>query len=183
MNIKSLLKQNIAVIRFLLIFFGSYLILALAYQAYLKYLPSETFYPDYFTHQVAQQSYHLIDLLGYETYILEHPNKPSMLLAVNERYVANIVEGCNGLSVFILFLSFILAFSKGFKQTFIYVLLGILLLHILNIFRIALLVLGLYFYPEHKELMHEILFPLFIYGVVFLLWINWIRNYKNHKSA
>ena len=41
------------------------------------------------------------------------------------------------------------------------------MIYVLNLFRIALLTLGLYFYPEHKALMHDILFPIFIYGVVF----------------
>jgi len=177
-KIKALLKKNKAVIKFLLVFFGSYIVLTLIYQAYLKYFPSEQFYPDYITHQVAQQSYNLIDVLGYETYIVKHPRKPSMVLAVKDKYVASIIEGCNGISVIILFLAFIFAFSKGFKQTFIYSSLGILLIYILNLIRIVLLTLGLYFYPQYGDFMHEVLFPLFIYGVVFMLWVLWIRNYK-----
>jgi exosortase family protein XrtF len=177
-KIKEIIKKNKAVIKFLSVFFGSYIVLALIYQAYLKYYPSEQFYPDYITHQVAQQSYHLIDMLGYETYITKHPRKPSMVLAVNDKYVASVIEGCNGVSVIILFLSFILAFSKGLKQTLIYSILGILLIYILNLIRIALLTLGLYYYPQYSNFMHEVLFPLFIYGVVFMLWILWIRNYK-----
>ncbi len=178
MKIKSVLRKNKAVIKFLLVFFGSYIILTLAYQAYLKYYTSEKFYPDYVTHQVAKQSYHLIDMLGYETYIAKHPRKPSMVIAVKDKYVASIIEGCNGLSVIILFLSFILAFSKGFKKTSIFIISGILLIYVLNLIRIVLITLGLYFYPEYKELLHEVLFPLFIYGVVFLLWVYWVRNYK-----
>ncbi len=182
MGLKQILKKNKAVIKFLLVFFGSYLILALTYQAYLKYFPSDQFYPDYITHQVAQQSYELIGAMGYETYIVKHPNNPSMLLAVKDQYVARIIEGCNSVSVIILFLSFILAFSKGLKETLVFILIGSLLIYLLNLVRIALLTLGLYFYPKYGDFMHEILFPLFIYGVVFILWIYWVNRYKKRKA-
>ncbi|MBS3738798.1 exosortase family protein XrtF [Mesohalobacter halotolerans] len=182
MGLKHIIKKNKAVIKFLLVFFGSYLILALLYQAYLKYCPSEEFYPDYITHQVAHQSYKLIDVLGYETYIVKHPDNPSMLLAIKDQYVARIIEGCNSVSVIILFLSFILAFSKGFKETIFFIFIGGLLIYALNLVRIVLLTLGLYFYPQYGDFMHEILFPLFIYGVVFLLWLYWVNKYKKHKA-
>lgn len=181
MGLKRVIKKNKAVLKFLLVFFGSYLVLALLYQAYLKYFPSTNFYPDYITHQVAQQSHKLIEWLGYETYIVKHPNNPSMLLAIKDEYVARIIEGCNSVSVIILFLSFILAFSKGIKETLIFILFGGIIIYILNLIRIALLTLGLYFYPQYGEFMHEVLFPLFIYGVVFLLWLYWVRSYKKNK--
>lgn len=182
MGLKRIIKKNKAVVKFLLVFFGSYLILALLYQAYLKYFPSDQFYPDYITHQVAQQSHALIKTLGYEAYIVKHPSNPSMLLAVKDEYVARIIEGCNSVSVIILFLSFVLAFSKGFKETSIFILIGGLLIYSLNLIRIVLLTLGLYFYPQYGDFMHEILFPLFIYGVVFLLWLYWVNKYKKGKA-
>lgn len=183
MGLKSIFRQNKAVLKFLAVFFGSYIILALLYQAYLKFIPFENYYPDYFTYQVAKQSYLIIDALGYETYFMKHPELPNMLIAIKDRYLVRIIEGCNSLSVIILFLSFILAFNKGFKKTFLYILFGSVLIYVLNLWRIALLTLGLYFYPQHKDFMHDILFPLFIYGVVFLLWLLWVRNYKQKEKV
>lgn len=182
MGVKRIIKKNKAILKFLLVFFGSYLILTLLYQAYLKYVPSDYFYPDFITHQVAQQSHSLIDALGYETYIVKHPDNPSMLLAIKDKYVARVVEGCNSVSVIILFLSFILAFSKHFKETLIFILIGSILIYTLNLIRIVFLTLGLYFYPTYADFMHEILFPLFIYGVVFLLWLYWVNQYKKQKA-
>ena len=183
MGIKSIIKQNKAVVKFLLIFFGSYIILALLYQAYLRFIPFENYHPDYVTHQVAKQSYWIIDALGYETYFVKHPEINNMMLAINDKYVVRIIEGCNSLSVIILFMSFILAFGKGFKKTFLFILFGSILIYVLNLWRIALLTLGLYFYPEYKTLMHDIFFPLFIYGVVFLLWIYWVKNYQKPQKV
>lgn len=183
MGLKSIVENNKAVIKFIAVFFGSYIILALLYQAYLKYVPSENYHPDYITEQVAYQSYYLIDALGYETYIVKHPEVSSMLIAVKEKYLVRVIEGCNSVSVIILFLSFILAFWKGLKPTLIFIFIGGLLIYVFNVTRIALLTLGLYFYPEYGDLLHDILFPLFIYGLVFLLWIFWVRNYKKQQAS
>jgi hypothetical protein len=42
--------------------------------------------------------------------------------------------------------------------------------------------MGIFHYPEYTDLMHDILFPLFIYGVVFLLWIIWVNQYQKPNS-
>lgn len=180
MNLKSILKNNKAVIKFLVIFFGTYIVLALLYQAYLKFIPWENYFPDYITHQVAEQSYQVIDFLGFETYINKNPKLPQMQLWVEEKPVVRIIEGCNSISVIILFLSFIVAFNRGIIKTLIFIFSGSILIYFLNVIRIALLTLGLYYYPEYKDFLHDIFFPLFIYGVVFLLWLFWIKNYKKN---
>lgn len=182
MGLKSVYKKNKAVVKFLITFFGTYIVLALLYQAYIKYIPWENYYPDYITQKVAEQSYHVIDFLGFDTYINKHPRLPQMQLWVKDKAVVRIIEGCNSISVIIMFLSFILAFRKEFKKTLIYILSGSLLIYVLNIIRIALLTLGLYYYPQYKDFLHDIIFPLFIYGVVFLLWLYWIKNYKKKPS-
>lgn len=178
MNLKTIIQKNKAVIKFLLFFFGTYIVFALLYQAYLKYVTWENYFPDYVTHKVAEQSYQVIDFLGYETYINKSAKLPQMQLWVKEKPVVRIIEGCNSISVIILFLAFIVAFHKGFKKTLFFILFGSILIYVLNIIRIALLTLGLYYYPEYRDLLHDIIFPLFIYGVVFLLWLYWIKNYK-----
>jgi exosortase family protein XrtF len=182
MSLISTIKKNKAVLKFLLVFFGTYIILALLYQAYIKYVTWENYYPDYVTHKVAEQSYHVIDFLGYETYINKNSKLPQMQLWIKDKPVVRIIEGCNGISVIILFLSFIVAFNKGFKKTLLFILFGSVLIYALNVIRIALLTLGLYFYHEYSDFLHDILFPLFIYGVVFLLWVYWVKNYKKSPS-
>lgn len=174
----GILKKNKAVIKFLGIFFGAYVILSLAYQFYLNHASSLDYYPEPITHIVSIHTESLVNFLGYETKMIPHPNDPSMLLGLNGQYLVRIVEGCNAMSVIILFLSFILAFKKDWKSTLLFIFAGSVLIYVFNILRIALLTIGIYKVPEYKELMHGTLFPLFIYGFVFLLWIIWIKNYK-----
>ena len=98
------------------------------------------------------------------------------------KYLARIIEGCNAISVIILFASFIFAFSAKFKTTFLFILLGSALIFVLNILRIALLTIGLYYYPEYEEFLHNIVFPVVIYGVVFVLWIVWVIKFSSYAK-
>jgi hypothetical protein len=37
-------------------------------------------------------------------------------------------------------------------------------------------------YPSSRDFLHDIVFPLFIYGVVFLLWIVWVFKFSGHVA-
>lgn len=113
----NLYQKNKPVIRFLLIFFGSYLVLTFFYNLYLNYASSVRYYPEFITHIVALQSQDLIEAFGYNTSSVPSHYDPSMRIAINGDYVVRIVEGCNAISVMVLFLAFILAFKKDWKST------------------------------------------------------------------
>lgn len=179
----EILRKNKAVIKFLGIFFGVYILLTLGYQFYLDYADSEVYFPEPITHIVALQTESLINFFGYETKIIPSHYDPSMRLGINGEYLVRVVEGCNAVSVIILFLSFVLAFKKDWKTTLLYIFAGSVLIYAFNILRIALLTIGIYEIPEYRELMHGTLFPIFIYGFIFLLWIFWIKNYKTNKAG
>lgn len=181
--LKTFIRKNRAVIRFLLIFFGSYAVLTLFYQLYLTYLTSPEYYPDHFTNVVAHQSERLIAAFGYETYIAQTPYDESMSIAIGQNYIVRVIEGCNSISVLIMFLSFILAFHAGWKSTLLYIIAGSAVIYVLNVLRVALITIGIHEIPEHKDLLHDVFFPLFIYGVVFLLWVIWVRYYQKRKKA
>lgn len=178
----EILKKNKAVIRFLGVFFGTYIVLTLAYQFYLDNVESEVYFPEPITHIVALQTESLISFFGYETKMIPSHYDPSMRLGINGEYIVRVVEGCNAVSVIILFLSFVLAFKKDWKTTLLFIFAGSVLIYAFNILRIALLTIGIYEIPKYQELMHGTLFPLFIYGFVFLLWIFWIRSYKTEEK-
>jgi exosortase family protein XrtF len=134
------------------------------------------------THLVAKQSESLLNAFGYNAQVLPHPTEPSMKLIINDFYLARVIEGCNSISVIILFLSFIVAFASKFKTTFFYILSGSVLIYSVNLIRIALLTIGLYYYPHQKAIFHTVIFPAIIYGLVFLLWIFWVNRFSKLKS-
>jgi len=59
---------------------------------------------------------------------------------------------------------------------------GSILIHLLNIGRIALLCVALYNFPQYEHLLHGVIFPLVIYGIVFLLWVIWVNKYSAYAT-
>ena len=156
--------------------------LSMSYKLYLDYSEGSNYYPDYITNLVARQSQSLIETVGYKAQIAPHPNEASMKLIINNKFVARIIEGCNSISIIILFVSFIIAFSGKFKTTLFYLLFGCVTIYVVNLFRIVILTIGLYNYPWRREILHSVIFPLIIYGLVFLLWMFWVNRFVNLKS-
>lgn len=179
---KDLIVKYKSVIKFILTFLIVYAVLSFSYKLYLDYSDGSKYYPDYLTHLVAEQSESLLQTFGYEANIEKHPNEPSMKLIVNDKYVARVVEGCNSISVIILFISFMVAFASKFKPTFLYILAGSVLIYVVNLLRIVILSVGLYHYPWRREELHTVIFPLIIYGMVFLLWMFWVNRFSNLQS-
>lgn len=178
----ELFKKYSSVIRFIVIFLGSYFIFSLFYNIYLELSNSAVYYPDFFTYLVSVQSKAVIEFMGYTSFITPHDAEASMKLFINDYFLVRVVEGCNSVSIIILFISFILAFFASLKLTLIYILAGSVIIYVMNIVRIAILTIGIYEYPQHAELLHSIIFPLIIYGTVFLLWLLWVRIFSRSKS-
>ncbi len=172
---KKLFLTYKSVVVFLLLFLGSYLVLSLMYGLYLRLSKDGVYAPDFITNLVAKQTTMVIESLGYTAQVVPHPNQPSMKLFVEGKFLARIVEGCNALSIIILFTSFIISFAQRFKKTVLYVFAGIAIIYAVNILRIAILAIALYTYPEYQHTLHGVVFPGIIYGMVFILWLIWVR--------
>ena len=160
-----------------------YSVLTVGYYFYLNLSDGTKFYPDYLTHLVARQTNTLLNGVGYEANVLPHPNEPSMKVIINGKYVARIIEGCNAMSIIILFLSFIIAFAGKFKTTLMYCFAGSIVIYAFNLIRIVILSIGLYHYPWQREILHTVVFPMLIYGMVFLLWMVWVNRFSKTKKA
>ena len=174
----QLFKKYQSVLRFILIFLGSYLLFSVFYNFYITLSDGSKYYPDFFTHLVALQSKEVINSLGYAAHIAVNPVEPSIQLFINDVFLARIIEGCNSISIIILFTSFILSFFAKFKITSLYILAGAVIIYIMNIVRIVILTIGIYEYPKYTSFLHGIIFPLIIYGTVFMLWVFWVRLFS-----
>ena len=180
------LKNNFSQYRpfftFLLKFLLFYVVFTFVYKMYLNQYDIAKNEVDSFTEAVANQTEKLMGVFVENTKSFRHEFEPSIKIFYNNKYVARVIEGCNAISVMILFAAFIFAFSTQWKKTGLYIIFGIILIHILNIIRIALLSFALYYYPEYEEILHGTIFPLFIYGVVFLLWILWVTKFSGYAK-
>ena len=168
---------------FLLKFFGVYVGLTLIYEWYLSQFDSVlAFEVDGFTQTVARQVQWFLKTLNYDCTLLLHEHQASVKLILNQVYVSRVVEGCNAISVMILFAAFVVAFSGKCLQTVGFIIVGTVLVHLLNVLRIAFLSVALYYHPDQEPVLHGVVFPLMIYGFVFGLWVIWVNNFSNYAG-
>jgi len=132
---------------------------------------------DPITQKVAEQTVDLLLFFNFKSYTDQNTAELSFRLFVEDKFVARVVEGCNSISVIILFIAFIISFSGNFKVTTAYILAGSLVIYIINVFRIAFIAVVMYQFPEYSDFLHQIIFPLIIYGTTFLLWVIWINYF------
>lgn len=167
---------------FLLKFGGTYLVLALVYSFYLSRFDAEHFEPDGITTVVAKHGAWLATVFGEEAHVEPHPREASYKFFVNGKYLVRVVEGCNAVSIMILFAAFVVAFSSTVKRTALYIILGVGVVYALNILRIALLCIAIFYYKDWESFLHDIVFPLFMYGVVVVLWILWVAKFRGNAK-
>ena len=176
------MQSNKTVLIFLIKFFGTYIALFLIYSAYLNTTQGINFSCDPITESVSKQTVELLMKIGYDAEIEPLTSESAMQLKLNNTPISRITEGCNAISVIILFISFIVAFAGSFKATFLYVLFGTAIIYIANILRIAIISISFYKYPAYQDILHDYIFPGIIYGITFLLWFIWIRKYSKHRQ-
>ncbi len=163
-------------------FLLTYLLLTFVYESYLGQFDVKKFEADGMTQLVAKQTKDLMLFFDYDASIAPNTKEPGVNLFYNQRLMARIIEGCNGLSVIVLFISFVVAFSGKLKPTILFIIGGSLLIHVLNVARIALLCISMYYFPKQEHLLHGVVFPLFIYGGVFILWIIWVNKFSKYAT-
>lgn len=179
---KDYLKKYRPFLVFLGKFFFTYLALIMLYQLFLSRYDAEKFEIDGMTQLVADQTEDLLVVFNQNVEQKPFKGEPSVLVFIDGKPIVRIVEGCNAVSIMILFAAFIVAFSGKFFRTFGYVVLGVLAIHILNVSRIALLTLGIKNYPDYENFLHGVLFPLIIYGFIFFLWVLWVNKFQQHAK-
>ncbi|MBX9889385.1 MAG: exosortase family protein XrtF [Flavobacteriaceae bacterium] len=178
---KQYLIQYKPFLLFLSKFFLTYILLTIVYQLYLSSYAINQI--ESVTRLVAKNAEQLFSLFNADFQVKYYLGEPHLRLLYNQKYVARMIEGCNAVSVIILFISFVVSFSGKIKTSLVFIALGIFIIYVLNIIRIVLLAVLIFWYPAKEGLLHGVLFPLTIYGVVFVLWLIWLNKYSTYAKC
>lgn len=171
-NIKNFIRKNKIALLFLVKFFGVYGIFTFLYAHYLGAYPDSI---DPFSAVVAEQTNMTIGLFHEGMWLKYLEETPRILMMHYYHPYQAIVEGCNAVSVMILFVAFIVAFKAQYYHYFWFIPFGLFTLHIFNIVRITFLGLSYLHYPEYAVMLHDYAFPAVIYGVTMSLWFIWVK--------
>lgn len=166
------------VLKILLRFVVIYVALLLLYQLYLN---TQTGL-DGASKCVAKQVVVVQEFFGYRSSIREDMAAETAYFTLNGKTPTRMVEGCNAVSIMILFLAFVFAFYKGAK-TFAFAAGGLVALHIMNVLRIAGLNMVYFRGASYFKIGHDYFFPAIIYGTVVALWLVWIKFFALRNEA
>jgi len=87
-----------------------------------------------------------------------------------------ITTGCSGFKPFMQWIVLMLLFPGPWKHKLWFIPLGLLVTHLVNVFRIDSLVLVLDYFPQHWHFTHDYILRPFFYVVMFGLWVFWVEK-------
>ena len=91
-------------------------------------------------------------------------------------------DPCNGLTLFALFAGFIIAYPGRILWKLIYIPIGLITIHFINVLRIVGLSLVTFYCPQYLNFNHTYTFTLLVYSYVFLLWYLWATKFALKNS-
>lgn len=122
----------------------------------------------------------LISIRGFEG---QYQVAPVSMVEKSGEKLLSIADGCNGLELFILYIGFIIAMPASLKRKSIFLIVGAILIHFVNIFRcVGLCVLAINA-SVHFDFAHHYLFKIMVYGTIFLLWVQFMRGVYLKKKT
>ncbi|WP_439882568.1 exosortase X [Pontibacter sp. MBLB2868] len=117
-----------------------------------------------------------LNLIGYNA------EAKDIMIRINGEDVVFVYHACNGMILMALFAGFIIAFPGPLLLKLIFIPIGILIIDLLNILRVATLALNAHYFHQTLEFNHKYTFTLVVYAAIFYLWMLWIRKYSGVKA-
>lgn len=173
-------KEFRPAIRFVGLFVGIYLAGNILYGLYIS---SNENHPDAFTKIIAHQTALALNGCGFEVRDEVNLDGPTVFLKTGTRTILNVYEGCNGINVLIVFISFLFAFGGLAKMYAWFIPFGALIIHGANIVRIAMLYWVAIGHQRYFYYVHKYLFTGVIYLVVIVLWFFWISKANGQRKV
>lgn len=91
--------------------------------------------------------------------------------------------GCSGLKQFLEWIVLMTFFPGPWKHKAWFIPMGLVIIHLVNVFRIAGLSILLNYYPEHWQFTHDYIYRPFFYVVMFLLWVWWVEKFRGNEGS
>jgi exosortase/archaeosortase family protein len=174
----SKLIQN-KIVRFLFLSGALYVAWMLLYYFVIKVY---TLWDYELNYNIVTLTHHFLNLFGVNT-LIEIESDHVLLFMDGGNYRGIWVgDECNGFKLFSIFSIFIIAFPGDWKKKLWFIPLGMLLVHLANVLRVAALVLINNHFPQYLDFNHLYTFTIFVYAIIFVLWYWFAKKYSNNVS-
>ncbi|CAN5121038.1 hypothetical protein BH09BAC5_BH09BAC5_08020 [soil metagenome] len=128
----------------------------------------------------SQWALFLLEKMHFPTFIGNNPTIRT--IGIDGTHGLWIGDPCNGISLFALFVSFIIAYPGSWKHKLWFIPAGITLIHTMNVIRITSLCIIVLKKPQWLAFNHTYLWQVVMYGFLFLLWFIWIKKFSAQQS-
>ncbi len=163
---------------FLARFGGSYIVFSLLYSLFLAYYKPA---PDPITWSIGEHLVAILQFISADTAFLHLINN-QVLVNFQSRDVVSIYEGCNGIIVQALFISFFIGIWQWSKKTLFFIIIGIVAIYSLNMSRLTALV----FIAQSNETLfyyyHKYVFTAIMYLSILGMWYYWLVVAKTNNQ-
>lgn len=172
---KSLKKE---ITRYVVSFFFAWLVSALFSDfTYYRDIITQVKIADFLTSTTIYTTSIFLNIFRFETF------SEGNFLKIMGTPGVRIIYGCLGIRHFAFLIVFILLQTGKFIHKLWYIPSGIILLFLLNSFRIALIAFWQTFDPYKSQIVHDVASPFIMYPAILFLWIYWLNKYgKTTKS-
>jgi exosortase family protein XrtF len=123
---------------------------------------------------ISQQFFGLFSLA---TSVIKESDHVVLLLDTGNFTGVWVGDECNGFKLFSIFSIFIMAFPGNIKTKLWFIPLGLVIIHLANVFRVMALVLINNHYPQYLDFNHLYTFTILVYAIIFILWYIWAKKY------
>lgn len=126
-----------------------------------------------------------VQSIWFIQYILQIPitiiEETNTMYFANKGYMA-INQSCSGLKQIMQFVLLIMLIRGPWKRKWWFILLGIFIVHLTNLFRVTGLSVVITTWPEYWDFSHDNIFRPIFYVVIFLLWVWWVERISVGKK-
>jgi exosortase family protein XrtF len=99
-------------------------------------------------------------------------------ISLGSSTVLHINSPCNGLTIILLYIGFLVAYPGRWLTKVVFMVLGSVVVYVLNIGRVVALTLNYAYAKNSFDFNHKYTFVFIVYAAVFLLWVTWVNNYS-----
>jgi exosortase family protein XrtF len=145
---------------------------------YDRYLQPQTNIDEQIIILIIAGAKQILQVLGYKTFVADSDFGAVRVLGIDGTGGLWIGDNCDGIKLFGLFSIFVLCFPSAIKHKLWFIPLGILIIHLANILRVALLCIILAKHPDWLNFNHTYTFTFLVYSIIFILWIWFINRFS-----
>lgn len=167
--------------KFALFLIKAFVLYTFSYVLYEFVIKKMTTWDEKFIRLIINQCVAIFQFFGYKTFASRETND-IQVFGIDGSHGVWIGGPCNGITLMSLFAVFVIAYPGSFKYKLWYILIGMLIVHVVNLIRIIALALIANYSPQYLEFNHTYTFTFLAYSVVFGLWMLWANKYSKKES-